>query len=84
MALETIAHREQGKVIPLDNFLAIDVAVYGLKHRLPLADSIIFATAHSDICRAIILTSNSIGFQSSVHLSFQAAAIAGASHWDRN
>ena len=44
-AIEAIAHMEQGKVIPLDSALAIDAAVYGVKHQLPLADSIIFATA---------------------------------------
>jgi len=45
LALEAIAHMEQGKVIPLDSALAIDAAVYGLKNKLPLADSIIYATA---------------------------------------
>lgn len=45
MALEAIAHMEQGKVISLDSSLAIDAAQYGIEHRLPLADSIIYATA---------------------------------------
>jgi len=45
VALEAIAHMEQGKVVMLDSALAIDAAVYGLKHKLPLADSIIYATA---------------------------------------
>ena len=44
-ALEAIAHMEQGKVVLLDSALAIDAAVCGLKHKLPLADSIIYATA---------------------------------------
>ena len=44
-ALEAIAHMEQGKVVLLDATLAVDAAVYGLKHKLPLADSIIYATA---------------------------------------
>ena len=44
-ALEAIAHMEQGKVVPLDSSLAIDAAVYGLNNKLPLADSIIYATA---------------------------------------
>lgn len=43
-ALRAIAHMEQGKVIPLDSVLAIDAAVYGAQHKLPLADSIIYAT----------------------------------------
>ena len=44
-ALEAIAHMEQGKVIPLDNSLAINAAQYGVNLKLPLADSIIYATA---------------------------------------
>ena len=44
-ALEAVAHMKQGKVVSLDSALAIDAAVYGLKHKLPLADSIIYATA---------------------------------------
>ncbi|MDX3774007.1 type II toxin-antitoxin system VapC family toxin [Chromatiaceae bacterium AAb-1] len=39
------AHMKQGKVIPLDSDLAMDAAKFGVLHKLPLADSIIFATA---------------------------------------
>ena len=45
VALQAIAHMKQGKVVPLDGTLALDAAVYGLQYKLPLADSIIFATA---------------------------------------
>ncbi len=45
VALEAVAHMEQGRVVALDAALAMDAAVYGLRHRLPLADSIIYATA---------------------------------------
>lgn len=44
-ALIVTAHMKQGKVIPLDSELAMDAAQYGVLHKLPLADSIIFATA---------------------------------------
>lgn len=44
-ALEAIAHMEQGKIVPLDAPLAIDAAQYGIDLKLPLADSIIYATA---------------------------------------
>jgi len=44
-ALVVTAHMKQGKVIPLDSELAMDAAKAGVLHRLPLADSIIFATA---------------------------------------
>ncbi len=45
-ALEAIAHMEQGRVVALDSSLAIDAAVFGLKYKLPLADSIIYATGN--------------------------------------
>ena len=44
MALQAIAHMEQGQVISLDSSLALDAARYGIDHKLPLADSIIYAT----------------------------------------
>ena len=44
-ALTAIAHMKQGRVVPLDSELAIDAGNYGVTHKLPLADSIIFATA---------------------------------------
>jgi toxin FitB len=45
VALAAIAQMEQGQVIALDSRLAIDAAYYGVKYKLPLADSIIYATA---------------------------------------
>lgn len=45
-ALIVTAHMEQGKVVPLGSELAKDAAKFGVFHKLPLADSIIFATAH--------------------------------------
>ncbi len=44
-ALTAIAHMTQGEVIDLDAELAINAASLGLAHKLPLADSIILATA---------------------------------------
>jgi predicted nucleic acid-binding protein len=44
-ALEVVAHMEQGTVIALDGELAIHAAVFGVELKLPLADSIIYATA---------------------------------------
>jgi len=44
-ALIVTAHMKQGKVIPLDSELAMDAAKFGVLHKLPLADSIIFATS---------------------------------------
>ncbi len=61
MALEVIAHMEQGKVIPLDSSLAIDSAKYGIDYKLPLADSIIYATGQK--FKAVIWTQD-IDFKS--------------------
>lgn len=44
-ALDAIAHMEQGKVVSLDGSLAVNAAQYGVDLELPLADSIIYATA---------------------------------------
>jgi predicted nucleic acid-binding protein len=45
LAVETIAHMQQGRVVALDETLAIDAAQCGIEYKLPLADSIIYATA---------------------------------------
>lgn len=57
IALEIVAQMQQGKVVPLDSDLAISAASYGLKLKLPLADSIIYATAMK--YKAIIWTQDS-------------------------
>ena len=46
VALEAIAHMQQGQVISLDENLAVSASVFGVEFKLPLADSIIYATAH--------------------------------------
>ena len=44
-ALLAVAHMQQGKLIALDAGIAIDAARLGHELKLPLADSIILATA---------------------------------------
>lgn len=44
-ALSVIAVMQQGTVVPLDADLALNAARLGAAHRLPLADSIVYATA---------------------------------------
>ena len=61
MALEVIAHMEQGEVVSLDSSLAIDAAKYGVDYKLPLADSIIYATGQK--FKAVIWTQD-IDFKS--------------------
>jgi toxin FitB len=44
-ALQVAAVLHQGEVAPLDSAIALSAAQLGVAHKLPLADSIIFATA---------------------------------------
>ena len=44
-ALRCVAVMQQGRVVDLDAALAIDAAAASARHRLPMADSIVFATA---------------------------------------
>jgi predicted nucleic acid-binding protein len=53
-AFEAIAHMEQGLVVNLDSELAINAARFRYKLKLPLADSIIYATAQKH--KAIVWT----------------------------
>src|SRR6056297_1477867 len=53
-ALKYVAVMQQGQVVDLDAALALRAAALGLRHKLPLADSIIYATAQS--LRAVVWT----------------------------
>lgn len=44
-ALQCVALMQQGSVVDLDAHLAVQAAGLGLRHKLPLADSIVYATA---------------------------------------
>lgn len=44
-ALQAVAMMQQGRVVNLDATLALRAASLGLEHKLPLADSIVYATA---------------------------------------
>lgn len=44
-ALQVMAIMQQGVVVDLDAALALSAAAVSLEHRLPLADSIVYATA---------------------------------------
>lgn len=46
-ALQAIALMQQGAVMELDATLALRAARIGLDHRLPLTDSIVYATARA-------------------------------------
>lgn len=44
-ALQAVALMQQGRVVDLDATLALSAAKAGIDHKLPLADSIVYATA---------------------------------------
>ncbi len=44
-ALQTIASMQQGRIVDLTAALALSAATVSLEHRLPMADSIMLATA---------------------------------------
>jgi predicted nucleic acid-binding protein len=46
-ALQFVAVMQQGRVVDLDGPLALRAAALGLRHQLPLADSIVYATAQA-------------------------------------
>jgi predicted nucleic acid-binding protein len=48
------AYMKEGLVIALDETLALSAAKFGLDHKLPLADSVVFATARA--CKAVLWT----------------------------
>lgn len=45
-AIRAVAMMRQGQVIDLDTTLAMQAAHLSVKHKLPMADSLILATAH--------------------------------------
>ncbi len=46
-ALQYVAVMQQSKIVELDSALALRAAALGLRYKLPLADSIIYATAQA-------------------------------------
>jgi toxin FitB len=56
-ALQVIALMQQGQVINLDPSIAISAALLSIQHHMPMADSIMLATARSH--KAIIWTQDS-------------------------
>ncbi|HEY2852625.1 MAG TPA: type II toxin-antitoxin system VapC family toxin [Gemmatimonadaceae bacterium] len=46
-ALQAIAVMQQGQVVDLDGSLALLAAKLGVEHKLPLADSVVYATAQA-------------------------------------
>lgn len=56
-ALHCVALMQQSKVVELDSALALRAAALGVRHKLPLADSIVYATAQA--AGAVVWTQDS-------------------------
>jgi len=56
-ALETVAHMHLGRVVDLDSRIALNAASLGHELRLPLADSVVLATARAH--QAVLWTQDS-------------------------
>jgi predicted nucleic acid-binding protein len=68
-ALQAVALMRQGQVIELTAALALTAAALGLEHKLPLADSIVYATArHHD---AVLWTQDG-DFEGLPHVRYRA------------
>ena len=53
-ALNAVAQMKQGRVVDVTEDVALSAALISLQHKLPRADSLIYATAHAH--RAIVWT----------------------------
>ena len=46
-ALQAVAQMKQGRIVDLTDDIALSAALISLKHKLPMADSVIYATARA-------------------------------------
>lgn len=68
-ALQCVAVMQQGTVVELDAALALRAAAVGLRHKLPLADSIVYATAQAN---AAIVWTQDADFEGLPNVCFKA------------
>lgn len=70
-ALQCVAVMQQGRVVDLDAALALRAAALGLRHKLPLADSIVYATAQA---HAATVWTQDVDFEHLPGVEFRAKA----------
>lgn len=75
-ALQMAAVMQQGKVVDLDAHLALTAARLGLQHKLPLADSVILATART--YNAVLWTQDA-DFEGIPHVEYRGKVKPGTS-----
>ena len=74
MALAAVATMRQGQAVPLDDALAIEAAELSATHGLPLADSIIYASA---ILHSATLWTHDAHFKGLEHVQYYPTPVSG-------
>lgn len=69
-ALKAVAVMGQGRVIPVDDVVALSAAAISARHRLPMADSLILASARA--CKAALWTQDA-DFEGMPEVNYRAA-----------
>lgn len=72
-ALQYVAVMQQSKIVELNSALALRAAALGIRHKLPLADSIIYATAQA--ANAVVWTQDA-DFDGLADVRYFAKAVA--------
>ncbi len=66
-ALQAVAAMQKGRVIDLNAHIAMKASKLSLQHRLPMADSIILATAQAYEC---VIWTQDADFQNIEHVNY--------------
>ena len=69
-ALQAIAQMKQGRIITISEEIAMRAALLSIKYKLPMADSLIYATGQAE--GALVWTQD-IDFQNLPNVNYQAA-----------
>lgn len=71
-ALQAVAQMKQGHIVDITEDVALSAALISLKHRLPMADSLIYATARA---QGAVLWTQDDHFRSLPGVNYKAARI---------
>ncbi|MBW2318669.1 MAG: type II toxin-antitoxin system VapC family toxin [Deltaproteobacteria bacterium] len=75
-ALQAVAQMRQGRVIDLTEDIALSASLISIKHKLPMADSMIYATAKA---REAVVWTQDEDFHNLPGVNFKAARTKGSS-----
>jgi len=80
-ALQAVAQMKQGRVVPLTEEIALKAALISLRHKLPMADSIVYATGQTEC--AIVWTQDD-DFQGLPGVDYRESQSKGSSQKPRS